>query len=187
MERRLRLKKESTKESVFAIPTRTDESPLRKWFLLLEGVSMSSINHVRNFLLEKLLMHFGEKLGIAPKGTGRVAIAGAVMAATPARFYVAAGRGSLRAAYSLVGRFHTPHVKSGSKPSFTSKLDRPGAGGRSQSISVKGTGRNYGIRRIGGGPPLGVSAGSLGLGLMILAPVSGMLHDRRTSSLEYHR
>lgn len=39
MERRLRVKKESTKESVFAIPIRMDVSLLRRWFLLPEGVS----------------------------------------------------------------------------------------------------------------------------------------------------
>ncbi len=98
-----------------------------------------------------------------------------LLAATPSRVYVAAYRGGLHVTAALVGRFHTPHVKPGSAPKA-----RP----MKVHTSVP---RNYGIRRIGGGPPLGVSAGSLGLGLMILAPVSGMLHDRRTSSLEYHR
>lgn len=38
MERRLRLRKDDTKESVFAIPTRTVGNLLRRWFLLKDGV-----------------------------------------------------------------------------------------------------------------------------------------------------
>lgn len=144
-------------------------------------------NHVRNFLLEKLFMELGERLGVIPKGMARDMLVMSALAATPSRVYAAAYRGGLHVTAAVVSRFHSPAVKSGSKPQFTSRLARPGAGGRSVEVSPRpGSIRNYGIRRIGGGPPLGVSAGSLGLGLMILAPVGQYFHQRERSSLDYH-
>ena len=149
---------------------------------------MPAINHVRNFLFEKALMHVGEKFGFLPKGMGRDMLIMSALAATPSRVYALLYRGGLHVTGAIVSRFHSPAVKSGSKPQFTSRLARPGKMGWSAEVSPKpGSVRNYGVRRIGGGPPLGVSAGSLGLGLMILAPVGQYLHQRETSSLEYHR
>lgn len=120
-------------------------------------------------------MHVGEKFGFLPKGMGRDMLLMTALASTPSRVYAAAYRGGLHVTAAIVGRFHTPHVKPGSAPKA-----------RSMKVHTSAP-RNYGIRRIGGGPPLGVSAGSLGLGLMILAPVAHYLEQQRTSSLEYHR
>lgn len=116
---------------------------------------------IRYFLYEKTLIHLGGHFGVLPSGMAHDVAIIASAASIPTGVYQRTFAVTQRVVGSVLARVHTPHVKPGTAPK-----------GRTMKVHTS-VPRSYGIRRIGGGPPLGVSIFAPSMGIF----VAGMIYQ----------